>query len=292
MSEVDKSLVEQDYLNGMKYKDLAEKYGVSINTVKSWKQRYKWDRKSVHTKEKKVCTQKESADKPKPSPRILEELEVENEDLTDRQRLFCLYYVKSFNATMAAIKAGYAKESAHVRGAELVRNSKVREEIKRLKGLVQEEILVDAMDVINKYIKIAFSDITDFVTFGRREVPVIGMYGPVKDENGDMLMETVSYVDFKESSQVDGSIISEVKQGKDGISIKLVDKKAALDFLTKHFDLLPDSFKRRIEEEKLNLDKAKLLLDVEKAKGENKANQHVDALKKKMAERKMKNGSS
>jgi uncharacterized protein YjcR len=41
----------------MKYKDIAEKYDVSINTVKSWKQRHCWIRnkgapktKSVHTK--------------------------------------------------------------------------------------------------------------------------------------------------------------------------------------------------------------------------------------------------
>lgn len=33
-----------DYLNGMKYKDLAEKYSISINTVKSWVKRYGWSK--------------------------------------------------------------------------------------------------------------------------------------------------------------------------------------------------------------------------------------------------------
>lgn len=50
-----------DYQSGMKYKDIAEKYGVTINTVKSWKTRYKWSKdkkKGVHTKSEKVCTQK------------------------------------------------------------------------------------------------------------------------------------------------------------------------------------------------------------------------------------------
>ena len=37
----------------MKYKDIADKYEVSLNTVKSWKQRYKWCKD-----DKKVCTQK------------------------------------------------------------------------------------------------------------------------------------------------------------------------------------------------------------------------------------------
>lgn len=40
-----KNLAYQDYMDGMKYKDIAEKYGVSINTVKSWQKRNGWNRK-------------------------------------------------------------------------------------------------------------------------------------------------------------------------------------------------------------------------------------------------------
>lgn len=43
----------QDYLLRMKYKDIAEKYGVSINTVKSWRKRYKWTRDCT---QKKGCS--------------------------------------------------------------------------------------------------------------------------------------------------------------------------------------------------------------------------------------------
>ncbi|WP_346206806.1 phage terminase small subunit [Caldifermentibacillus hisashii] len=53
-----KELAYRDYLNGMKYKDIAEKYGVTINTVKSWKTRYKWSRDGVRTKQKSVHTKK------------------------------------------------------------------------------------------------------------------------------------------------------------------------------------------------------------------------------------------
>ena len=54
-------LAYQDYLKGMKYKEIAEKYGVTINTVKSWKTRYKWSKdgkKSVHTKTGKIMGEK------------------------------------------------------------------------------------------------------------------------------------------------------------------------------------------------------------------------------------------
>ncbi len=56
---------KKDYLSGMKYKDVATKYEVSINTVKSWKNRYGWQRggapvkKSMHTKPKKGAYKKE-----------------------------------------------------------------------------------------------------------------------------------------------------------------------------------------------------------------------------------------
>ena len=53
-----KDLAYKDYLAGMKYKDIAEKYNVSLNTVKSWKTRNGWNRKEG-APDKKVCTQKE-----------------------------------------------------------------------------------------------------------------------------------------------------------------------------------------------------------------------------------------
>ncbi|TAH79744.1 hypothetical protein ES066_16555 [Bacillus subtilis] len=48
----------KDYVKGMKYKDLAEKYGVSVNTIKSWKQRHGWERKKGASIEKSVHTKK------------------------------------------------------------------------------------------------------------------------------------------------------------------------------------------------------------------------------------------
>lgn len=51
-----KELAKQDYLKGMKYKELAEKYNVSLNTIKSWVKRYSWSeekkQKGAHKKKK------------------------------------------------------------------------------------------------------------------------------------------------------------------------------------------------------------------------------------------------
>jgi phage terminase small subunit len=251
-------------------RQIAEMLGENEKVVAVWKQRDKWNdvvqpNESCTTKVNDVQQCDVVEDKVQEDN---SDVLIENDTLTEKQRLFCIYYVKSFNATQAAIKAGYAPESAHVRGSELVRNSKVAAEIRRVKQQMTTDIFVEAMDVLNKYIKIAFADITDYVTFGQKEVPVMGMFGPVKDENGNIMMQKVNYVDFKESSAIDGTIVSEVKQGKDGVAIKFVDKMKALEKLSQYFDLFPDSFKRKIEEEKLRIEREKLEIAKRKSEGE------------------------
>ncbi|WP_034757768.1 phage terminase small subunit [Rossellomorea vietnamensis] len=56
---------ENDYVKGMKYKDIAEKYGVSLNTVKSWKKRYGWSREKGAHKKKGVHPKNETRGAPK-----------------------------------------------------------------------------------------------------------------------------------------------------------------------------------------------------------------------------------
>ncbi|MCY8789912.1 phage terminase small subunit [Bacillus inaquosorum] len=51
----------KDYIKGMKYKDLADKYGVSVNTIKSWKQRHGWQRKKGASLKKGVHIKKVGA---------------------------------------------------------------------------------------------------------------------------------------------------------------------------------------------------------------------------------------
>lgn len=283
--------IKKEYteLNGdVKLKEFAEKHGVKYSTLRSRKNREKWDngiKKNVATKgatqQKNVATENKINKEP-----IAEEVKevLENDELTDKQRLFCIYYVKSFNQTMAAMKAGYSPERAHVTGSELVRNSKVKAYIKELKGKMAEEIFIDAIDVLNKYIKIAFSDITDYLTFGQREVPVMGPFGPiVNKETKEVITKTVNFVDFKESNVVDGTIISEVKQGKDGVTIKFEDRMKALDKLSQYFDLFPDNFKRKIEEEKSK--QAREKLDFEKAqKNNNQDDKPIEILIKRKGE--------
>lgn len=223
ISEPDYELAENDYIKGMKYKDIAEKYNVSINTVKSWKTRYKWSRDGVHT-DKKVCTQKKKDASKKIEP-ISEEVKevLENTNLTDKERLFCFYYIKYFNATKAYQKAyGCDYITANTNGPRLLVKACIKKEIQRLKEGKLNRVMLSEEDIFQKYIDIAFADISDYVTFGRKEIEV--------DKDNNPVMIEVNYVDFKNSSEVDGTIISEVLQGKNGVSVKLQDKMKALQW--------------------------------------------------------------
>lgn len=48
-------------------------------------------------------------------------------DLTDKQRAFAIEYVKDFNGTQAAIRAGYSKNGANVAAVRLLSNATIRE---------------------------------------------------------------------------------------------------------------------------------------------------------------------
>ena len=260
-------LAYQDYLKGMKYKEIAEKYGVTINTVKSWKTRYKWSKdgkKSVHTKTGKVCTQKNNKNNVKKEA-IAEAVEqvIENAELTDKQRLFCVLYVKCFNATKAYQKAYEVDyNTAASIGYRLLENDGVKKEIQRLKKNRLNREMLDESDIFQKYMDIAFSDVTDFVEFGQEDVPVMAVYGPVQvkdEETGEKktLTKRVNVVRFKDSSEVDGTLIAEVKQGKDGASIKLPDRTKALEWLAEHMDMATEEQRARIENTKAKTEQIK-----------------------------------
>jgi len=259
-----------DYIKGMKYKDIAEKYSVSINTVKSWKQRYKWsrDKKSTHTKKEKSTHTKDN--KKYDAKNIQESNEeiknnnyLEIEELTEKQRFFAEIFVKNFNATQAAIKAGYSPTSAFVEGCRLLKNAKVKAYVDYLKGLKKETILADIDDVVEKQMRIAFANITDFMEFGRELVPIINSNGPIIYVNPttgkqEVLMQMVNTTKLKESWEVDGSLIKEINVTKQGTSVKLHDPQKAMDWLTNFFEENPEhKYRKEFDNRKFQLEKEK-----------------------------------
>ena len=57
MGEEIRNQAFEDYKKGIKYKDIAEKYGVSLSAVKSWAARY-WKKEGCNQSEKKLQPKK------------------------------------------------------------------------------------------------------------------------------------------------------------------------------------------------------------------------------------------
>lgn len=130
-------------------------------------------------------------------------------------------------------------------------NARVKEEIIRLKQERLNREFLSEEDIFQKYMDIAFADITDYMEFGTEEVPVMAVYGPVKVKNEktgkeEILKKTVNVSRFKDSANVDGTILAEVKQGKDGASVKLSDRMKALQWLTDHMNMATEEQKAKI----------------------------------------------
>lgn len=248
----------RDYKQGMKYKDIAKKYGVSENTVKSWKRR-QWLQyeKGCTPKETKVAHKVASKHKHKLPEKVCELDKVEfetlaNESLTEKQRIFCLNYARTFNATRSYMKAYDCDyTTAMSNGSSLLRNTKIRDEIIKLKKEKASEKLIEPSDIFQKYLEIAFNDMTDYLSFGTEESLVIGAFGPIEitDENGKktLLKKKSNVVHFNNSDCVDGTLIAEVKQGKDGASIKLSDRMKALQWLADHMDIATAEQRAKVE---------------------------------------------
>ena len=218
------------FLQGAKLVEIAKQLGLPEGTVRRWKSTYHWD---SERSDKKASVRKNKHTKSHKEKAIAVDVEqvIGNPDLTDKQRLFCLLYVRCFNATKAYQKAyGVDYRTAQSNGYQLLTNTYICSEIQRLKQNRMNRELLSEHDIFQKYMDIAFADITDYVSFGTREVKYT-------DKEGKEQTAKVPFVDLKESCGVDGTLVREVKQGKGGTSIKLEDRMKALDWLADHMGM-------------------------------------------------------
>ena len=98
--------------------------------------------------------------------------------LNDKQKLFCKEYLVDLNATKAALRAGYSKNTAYSTGSENLKKPEIMEYIKKLMDkrckrveYTQDDLLKDLIEVKNRCMQ---------------AVPVKNMRGnQVIDENGN-----------------------------------------------------------------------------------------------------------
>lgn len=241
------------YKQGMKLVDIAAELDVPPGTVRRWKSTRGWD--SERSGSRSERSDKKRAEKKQVVDDGTKET-LQNNDLTPEQQMFCIYYSRTFNATQSYINAyGCQYSTALTNGPALLGNTRIKNEIERLKEIKRQQIVAGADDIVELQMRIAFADIGNYLSFGREDVQIMGPFGPIKDpETKEYITKEVNAIRLADSGSVDTQIIQEVKQGKDGVSIKLADKQKAFDWLTKYFLMHPES-KYRAEYEKRKAEK-------------------------------------
>lgn len=146
--------------------------------------------------------------------------------LTAKQKIFADEYLIDLNATRA-YKLAYPKvkndESAAAAGARLLRNVKVEQYIqKRMKDREKRTEITQDM-VLKELAKIGFADVTDFVTIENKGILRVVEVKPTDEMPRDKM-----------------GAIAGIKEGANGIEIKLNDKGKALELIGRHLGMFKD----------------------------------------------------
>jgi phage terminase small subunit len=157
--------------------------------------------------------------------------------LTPMQRLFAKEYLIDLNATKAAIRAGYSEKTAYSQGQRLLKDVEIQALVQTAMNKRSSKTDITAERVLKELGKIAFADIKDFIEF---EEPVESETESEVDGKRVKTIISRQGITIKPSQDIDGTILSEVSEGKDGLKIKLHDKMKALELIGKHLVLFTD----------------------------------------------------
>ena len=261
---------EKRYKAGEKLVDIAKSLNVVASTVRRWKSDQNWDGKKKTERSQTKPNAGKPKPKQKPKPKTLDEKLAEKveegDELTPTQMDFCLRYVRTCNATQAYVRAyGCTYNAAMSSASVLLRNPKIAAKVKELRKLKHSEYGgITGQDVVAMHMKIAFADIHDYVEFESKFVPVIHKGEVIMMDNPKTgkkvpVTKAINVVKLRDSAAVDGQLITEVSEGRDGAKIKLADRQRSLSFLERYFKLNPtDKHRMEYDDKRYELELLKL----------------------------------
>ena len=161
-----------------------------------------------------------------------------NGKLSDQRLKFVDEYLVDLNATQAAIRAGYSKKGASVRGSELLANRKIAELIQKGVDRVSLRAEIKAADVVSELAKIGFSNMTNYIRVTSDGDPYIDLSELTEDQAA--AISAVTCEDFTEGRGEDARNVRKV-------TFKLADKRAALVDIGKHLGMFVDRVQQEVK---------------------------------------------
>lgn len=160
---------------------------------------------------------------------------MEFDGLTAKQARFIEEYLVDFNATQAAIRAGYSEETAGVIGYENLKKPYIQAEIRKRQADTAAALSITREAVLRELKRIAFSDMRRFAEFKDGTLKITDSEDLTEDES-----PAISELSMSESESTTDTGSSSSRTRK----VKLHDKVKALENLSKHLGLLdPDPTK-------------------------------------------------
>lgn len=156
--------------------------------------------------------------------------------LRPKQQAFVLEYVKDFNATRAAIAAGYSRKTARSTAHEILTKQYIKEAVRQL---LQEKVMTTE-EVLTRLADMARADIADLMDVSAMGFTIDLM---TKNESGELVpnpktklikkirQKVTTYLGKKEDSE-DREIVE--------TELELYDAQAALVHLGKNYGLFKD----------------------------------------------------
>lgn len=152
--------------------------------------------------------------------------------LPPMQDRFVDEWLIDFNGTQAAIRAGYSERSARSIAGRLLTKDNIQAEISRRQKDLQRRTEVSQERVVKELARVAFADATDYVQVETRTVE--------KNDGTELSYQTVTLTETAELSADQRAAIAGIKQGANGVEVKLHDKIKALELLGRHIGMFND----------------------------------------------------
>lgn len=218
------------YLNNkdITNREIANILGVDEKKIATWKIRDNWkcsttEKKNVVQQNKKCSTTNEKKELI-PDENDKYEWIDEIDGLSDKQRLFCYYYMESLNVFQAGVKAGYSPNYSRTRIYEMLEKDSIKAFLKKLREQQKQDFLISQEKILNRHVQVAFSDINEYF-----------------EEDGSL----------KPITHTDGSLIKKLKITETDkgttVEIELIEKCKSLDALTKYVGLDGDKNEKNLD---------------------------------------------
>jgi len=151
-----------------------------------------------------------------------------------KHELFCREIIKSkFNATQAyrVIYGDKDINVLNVNSSRLLSNAKIKKRIGELAVEQIEKYDMDAAKVFELMVRQATYNSKEFFDVKKEEI----------EKDGKVYVYNGIYL--KNWDDIDGTLIQEIKQTKDGIQIKLPDRQKATEMLGRYYSMFQDNVK-------------------------------------------------